>query len=412
MLKDFINISRSKVDTARLPIKIAPIPRVVQISLTSSTGVTSQCIVNCGQRVEEGEVIALAVGAGTRNVHASIPGVVRNIKKIKISPSFSSLVVEIELNGKFRFTGVSSDNYKENYNYDEPKNLREKLENVGISPVWQGINPKILMLLIMDQGSYITSNQRIFIEQVDQIKMGINVICKAFELDEVIFIVQKQNRNTVFLDVLSQFGIRYLKLDLTQAINARYSLQAVKNLSIKNSIPTKQISVWDPENLSLAFGALFGIPSLYQIITITGNSIRRPQNYKFRIGTSIETCLEESGGVNKIESRVFSSNGSAAYEITDFTTPITKETSCLVANKDLREDTINTNPCIKCGLCIEVCPVNLDPQHLHELLYHGNIKNSLESGLQECIECGYCSIACPSHIKLVQDLSMGKSIRF
>ena len=111
--------------------------------------------------------------------------------------------------------------------------------------------------------------------------MGINVICKAFELDEVIFVVQKQNRNTVFLDVLSLFGIRYLKLDLTQAINARYSLQAVKNLSMKNSIPTKQISVWDPENLSLAFGALFGIPSLYQIITITGNSIRRPQNYKW-----------------------------------------------------------------------------------------------------------------------------------
>ena len=71
MLKDFINISRSKVDTAKLPIKIASIPRVVQMSLTSSTGVTSQCIVNCGQRVEEGEVIALAVGAGTRNIHAS-----------------------------------------------------------------------------------------------------------------------------------------------------------------------------------------------------------------------------------------------------------------------------------------------------------------------------------------------------
>ena len=99
MLKDFINISRSKVDTAKLPIKIASIPRVVQMSLTSSTGVTSQCIVNCGQRVEEGEVIALAVGAGTRNVHASIPGVVRNIKKIKISPSFSSFVVEFVLNG-------------------------------------------------------------------------------------------------------------------------------------------------------------------------------------------------------------------------------------------------------------------------------------------------------------------------
>ena len=82
MLTDFINISQSKVDTVTLPIKIASIPRVVQISLTSSAGVTSQCIVNCGQRVEEGEVIALAVGAGTRNIHASIPGVVKNIKQI------------------------------------------------------------------------------------------------------------------------------------------------------------------------------------------------------------------------------------------------------------------------------------------------------------------------------------------
>ena len=105
------------------------------------------------------------------------------------------------------------------------------------------------MLLVMDQGIHITSNQRIFIEQVNQIKMGINVICKVFELDEVIFIVQKQNRNTVLSDVLNEFGIRYLKLDITQSINTLYLLQAVKNLSMKNSISTKQISVWEAQTL-------------------------------------------------------------------------------------------------------------------------------------------------------------------
>jgi electron transport complex protein RnfC len=144
-------------------------------------------------------------------------------------------------------------------------------------------------------------------------------------------------------------------------------------------------------------------PVISRVTTVTGEAVDAPGNYDVRIGTPIETLLNQAGVHLKKADRVIMGGPMMGFALPDITAPVVKTTNCLLVptRKELPRP-MPDNPCIRCGLCEQACPVDLLPQQLFWASKHRNLEAAELHSINDCIECGACAYVCPSQIPLVQ----------
>jgi electron transport complex protein RnfC len=144
-------------------------------------------------------------------------------------------------------------------------------------------------------------------------------------------------------------------------------------------------------------------PLISRITTVTGQAVDRPGNYEVLIGTSMETLLNHAGARLKKADRVIMGGPMMGFAIPDITAPIIKTTNCLlIPTKKELPPALPDNPCIRCGLCEQACPVSLLPQQMHWAAKNRDLTSAELHNVNDCIECGACAYVCPSRIPLVQ----------
>jgi electron transport complex protein RnfC len=152
-----------------------------------------------------------------------------------------------------------------------------------------------------------------------------------------------------------------------------------------------------------------GKPLIERYITVTGNGISHPRNFRALFGTSISHLVDLCGGYSDDVARLVVGGPMMGFPLDNDAAPVVKASNCILALT--RQDITPPQPempCIRCGECARVCPATLLPQQLHL-----QIKNELWDpaevyGLSACIECGCCDFVCPSHIPLVEWFRFGK----
>ncbi|MYL24412.1 electron transport complex subunit RsxC [Halomonas alkaliantarctica] len=153
-----------------------------------------------------------------------------------------------------------------------------------------------------------------------------------------------------------------------------------------------------------------GAPLTSRIVTLTGDALERPGNYRVRIGTLIRELLEHAGLNATQLSQVIHGGPMMGEALANLDVPVGKTTNCLIAaTKDELPTPPPEAPCIRCGACETVCPVSLLPQQLHWYARAGDDERLTRYHLFDCIECGACSYVCPSHIPLVEDYREAKA---
>jgi electron transport complex protein RnfC len=168
------------------------------------------------------------------------------------------------------------------------------------------------------------------------------------------------------------------------------------------------------QNISTSFAVFeavrYGKPLIERVVTVTGEGITEPGNLLVKIGTLISHLIEACGGMKDVALKVISGGPMMGFAVPSLEVPVTKGTSGIVV---MTEGEIvhseDFSPCIRCGRCIDICPMGLMPSMLSIYAEKGLYEGAKEYNLFDCFECGACAFVCPSRRPIVQLIRVAKS---
>lgn len=405
------------------------IPNRAYVPISQHIGNPAKIIVNIGDKVEEGQLIAIGDGFISSNVHASIPGVVTEIIEVYTPNGKKSKAVVIELGGEFRKTG------KINNNSDWKKYSKEKIINiikdsgiVGLGgatfpthvklTVPQGKNAHTLIINGAECEPYLTCDHRLLLDKSESIIEGTLIINAILNASKVYIGIESnkkdaisrlktlcRNKNTIKIVPLK---VKYPQGDEKQIIKAVSGIVVpVGKLPIDCGVVVVNTSTVH----AITEAVTNDKPLIERVVTVSGGAIRHPKNLSVRIGTKISELIEECGGVTDDLAKIIVGGPMMGFAQMDQNSPVTKGTSGIICLSNEEASSFKTeNICINCGKCIQACAFGLMPTMMNKYINHKLYDKAVECGISNCKECGACAWVCPAGIPLVQNFRQGKYI--
>jgi electron transport complex protein RnfC len=157
---------------------------------------------------------------------------------------------------------------------------------------------------------------------------------------------------------------------------------------------------------AIADAVIKGMPLIERVVTVTGGKIRNPGNYIVRIGTSVKDIIAHCGFVSDDNSVIKLGGPMMGVAIDGIDVPVTKGTNGIIA---ITQANSAPSPCIRCGRCVDVCPMELLPLYYPQYAGSENRDGMNEKSVMDCIECGCCDFICPSKIAIREAIRLGKN---
>ena len=154
--------------------------------------------------------------------------------------------------------------------------------------------------------------------------------------------------------------------------------------------------------IAIYHAVMEGKPLMHRIVTVTGDAIADPRNFKVRIGTNYHELVEEAGGFKEQPEKIISGGPMMGFGIFDLDVPVTKTSSALLCLTRDEVAAMEPSACINCGKCVEVCPGRVVPRKLADYAEHYDEEAFVKNNGMECCECGCCSFICPAKRPLTQ----------
>ncbi len=426
-----LHLAEHKTLSSTKAAAIASIPRELVIPLSQSIGHPAEPIVVAGQRVLKGEKIAHSVGSLSASVHASSSGIVREIADTAVPhPSgLNAKCIVIDTDGLDEEAPSSG---LVQYEQLDPSALISIVQGAGIVglggaafPSSIKLNPgtnrtiKTLILNGAECEPYITCDDLLMREQALAVIEGAKIILHTLGIKHCLIGVEDNKPKAIEALEKVRDELVYRNIDIVE-VPTLYPTGGEKQL-VKiltgNEIPAGKI----PADIGIVChnvgtaAAIFqavigGKPLISRLVTVSGNGVRNPQNLEVPIGTPIRDLVAQCGGYTDGAARLIMGGPMMGFALPNDDIPVVKATnSILVLTTSDLPETEQALPCIRCGKCAEVCPMELLPQQLY---WYGRAKNGEKAqayNLFDCIECGSCDVVCPSHIPLVQYFRATKS---
>lgn len=405
-------------------LKVAKIPSKVTIPLTQHIGAPSKCLVKKKDEVEIGQLIGEAVGNFSANIHSSVNGKVDSIIDIQTASGKNSKAVVIDTEG-----------YDQDLNYEKQyvKNLnKEKIVNalkenglVGMGgaafPAHIKYSPNKKVDTVIINGAecepYVTCDDYLLKTKPEIIVDALEILVKAVDADTGIIAIE-DNKSKAIESVKKAIADKNSsKLKLATMVtkypqgDEKRIISAVLHREVPSGGLPMDVGVI-VSNISSAYAAYEAVyynkPLIERYVTVTGHGVKNPSNFLVRIGTSFEDMINEAGGFTEDSGKVINGGPMMGIAQPNTNQPVEKASNCiLVLNKEESQQPI-TNPCIRCGKCVNVCPVGLMPLLIHRYSLKEKFDKAQDLHINDCIECGSCSYICPSKRPLVEAIRFGK----
>lgn len=417
-----------KGPTRAVPCRNASIPATATVSLTQGAAPAAVAVVAVGERVREGMVIGRGRAPGSANVHSPIPGIVRDVRTITLPGGVSTEAVIIDLEGEFDRLGKRQT--RREWGSLEPGTLVRLVRDAGVVGMGgdgyathqklvaaSGRSCDYLIVNGCESEPYLSADHRIMVEQPAAVVEGACIAAAVVQPRRVVIGVEANKR-----DAAAALGREIRSSGLSYRVvilDAKYPQGDEKQLI--RAISGREVpSGGEPSDvgcvvlgcataLAIRDAVVFRAPVLERIVTVCGGAVARPANLKVRIGTPIGRLLAECGGLRRPAAAVVVGGPLQGHAATDLGTPVTKTTCGVLALTDREVRHAPTSDCIRCGRCVEACPMGLEPTRLFKLIDHHEYGEAVRQGLLDCTECGSCGYVCPARIPLVTAFRVGKA---
>ena len=413
----------------QLAIKIAETPSQLIVPLKQSMGSGADPIVAEGDRVFKGQVIAQQTGQLSATVHAPSSGVVTQIaeKQIPHASGLSGLCIVIDTDGKDDWGKHKLTPYKD-FKEHSIEVLLERIQACGIVGLGGAAFPTTLKVdsksrpnlktLIVNGAEcepYISCDDRIMRERAPEILQGLDILQHMLQPDEILIGIEDNKPEAIkaFENIIAHHDhIEVIAIPTKYPSGGEKQLiEILTGLEVPSGGRPRDLGLLclNPATIHSIFKAVIhGEPLISRIVTVTGNGIQNPQNIEALMGTSFSHLAAQAGGYTDKAEHLIMGGPMMGFALEDDTAPIVKATNCalFISSEELNESNSEyaqqpTLPCIRCGKCMDVCPVNLLPQQLYWHIRAKDLEKAQQHNLRDCIDCGCCSYVCPSHIPLV-----------
>ena len=401
------------------------------IPVQQHIGAAGEVIVEQGQRVLKGQMLASSKKLISAPVHSPVSGTVVKIGKHAV-PHPSAMEADcIIIENDFQDEWVKRNPVADKYHQMNSHDLRNIIRDAGIVGLGGAVFPtaikqteiNINTLIIngIECEPYITCDDVLMQERAKEVLAGADIIAHIIKARECIIAIEDNKPKAIaaIQIAIDEDETGFFRIQIVPTLYPSGSEKQLIKIITGKEVPAKGLPA-DINVLCQNVGTSYAIyqavfkdePLISRIVTITGAGIQQAQNLEVPIGTYMADCIEQCGGYTKDAYSMIIGGPMMGYSINTDRVPIIKASNCLlISNNDEFHpaDTEAHMPCIRCARCVEVCPSKLLPQQLYWYASTGNYERVAEYHLFDCIECGCCSYVCPSQIPLVQYYRNAKS---
>ena len=409
--------------------ELKPVNAPKQVTIPMSQHIGNHCtpLVAVGDYVKKGQKIGDGEGLCVP-VHASVSGKVTAIEPRR-HPSgreVLSVVIENDFLDVLDTTMVAHEDYS-TLSDDEIIEIIREAGIVGMGGATFATNIKAassmekvntLIANACECEPYITSDDMLLRTYPEQVLEGMRIICQVLNPERVVLAVEANKKNAI--EVLKKELADEKRIELL-VLPTRYPQGAEKQLV--QTVTGKEIApgqlpasvgaaVFNVATFAYTFRAVCkGRPVTERIVTVSGEAINNPGNFTTRIGTSFEDMIETAGGLKEDTWKVIVGGPMMGFAQEDLTASTVKGTNSILCLTNAQNGEAKGDvTCIRCGECLKVCPMNLQPLYMYVYEKKQDIDALNRLNVMDCIECGCCSYACPGKLPLVERFRNGKKL--
>ncbi len=417
-----IHPSERKEFTENLPLRKFPDPETVVIPLSMHAGAPSNPVVQVGDTVKVGQVIGEQAGFISAPVHSSVSGTVTAIEEHGHATRGKCLSVVIKSDGK----NTLHESVKPGKDLDSltPDEIVEIVKNAGIVgmggagfPMSVKLKPPKPVDTILLNGCecepLLTADHRVLLEFADDVVFGLKAIIKTVGAEKGIIVIEDNKPDAIELMRKKTEGIDNIEVVVAKTKYPQGAEKMLIKRVMKRQVPSGGLPAdvgCVVSNISttkaISDAIQKGMPLVERVTTVTGERLKKPGNYIVKIGTSTKELLDYCGGVEEGEVTIKAGGPMMGFVLSDVDVPIMKGSNGIIA---VDTDHTAEQPCIKCGRCMDVCPMELSPLYFAKYADEENWQGMKDKSVMDCIECRCCEYICSSKIPLVSKIKAGKN---
>ena len=409
------------LDTMDIPILNTFLPHYLYVPLQQHIGTPAVPAVAIGDTVHKGDVIGTASGYLSVNIHTPLPG-----KVIDICRHVGVPTIVIEVEGDFNLHG-EGDRRRVDWKSLSAERILQIMKESGLVGMGGAAFPlhvkyavpagkKIDTLVVnaVECEPYLSADNRIVIEHAEDILTGIAIAMRVLSVSRCIIGFEADMQQAIARMQGILFGKKGIEIQVFKVKYPQGSEKQLLKAAIGKEVPSGGLPadvgalVSNVASMLALKEAVADAKPLYErVLTVTGDIVKKPGNYKVCIGMRVADILEDLGLKKEAGKIIIGGPMMGQAQYTD-QVPVTKGTSGILVLSKRRASLYRHSPCVRCGKCIAACCMGLEPSRLTTKIELGHDTEALQEGVLDCMECGCCSYVCPSGRHLAQAIKLGK----
>lgn len=420
--------------TADIPTKEAALPKAAVFPLGQHIGAPARPVVKRGDKVKVGTLIGEANGFVSAPIYSSVSGTVAKIDTSIDATGYRQPVIIINVEGDEWEEGIDRSSELESMEAHPELTAEEIIERIKIAgitgmggasfPTFIKLCPpptakaECIIVNAVECEPYITADYRLMMEHAAEILVGLKLLMKAAKVEKgYIGIEENKPKAIQLLTELtsedSQITIVPLEMKYPQG-GEKQLVDAVigRQVPAPPAIPVNVGAI--VQNVGTVFAVYQAVmkhkPLFERYTTVTGEHIKQPGNFLVRMGTPFKDLIAACGGLPEGDNKVLAGGPMMGKSVISLEVPVTKGTNSITVLTDADAHRKPIEPCIRCGKCVEVCPMGLEPYLLATLSAFKHYERLEHEDVVSCISCGSCQFTCPSHRPILDNILQGKGV--
>lgn len=410
-------------------IEVFPLPKQGVVFVSQHLGAPATLVVKKGDRVKTGQLIAKAEQFICANTHSPYTGI---ISKIDFATDFTgykkqAIYIEVEPDEWMEGIDNSTDIIRE-IKLDS-KEIIEKIKEMGIVGlggaafpthikymVPQGRTAEFLIINAAECEPYLTSDYRLMSESSEESFIGIQIMKKALGVEKAL--VGIEENKPVAIHKMTELAKQFDGIEIV-ALKTKYPQGAEKQLIYaltKREVPSGKLPIevgCVVNNIGTAEAIYHAVqknkPLIENVLTLTGKRVKERKNLLVRVGTPMQLIIDAFGGLPEDTGKIISGGPMMGKAVSDLSAPTVKTTSAILVMSNKESSRKQETNCLRCGKCITVCPMGLEPILIAQLAENRLWEEAEKTFAMDCIECGTCLYTCPAGRPLLDMIRLSKT---